>query len=201
MAKILRVHELAKELGMTNQETLDLCGKLGVPVKNQSSTMIEQQADRVRARAERDGLKRDVQPEEPKPVKKAAKKAAPKKTADDGSEEQPVKKAAKKAVVHNNIINFKNQYETILGERGITLSGGQKQRVSIARALVKDPNILIFDDCLSAVDTKTEEEILHNLGRIMEGKTSIIIAHRISTIKNAPKGEGVMRCDSLNSHI
>ena len=83
---------------MTNQETLDLCGKLGVPVKNQSSTMIEQQADRVRARAERDGLKRDVQPEEPKPVKKAAKKAAPKKTADDGSEEQPVKKAAKKAV-------------------------------------------------------------------------------------------------------
>jgi len=79
LAKILRVHELAKELGMTNQETLDLCGKLGVPVKNQSSTMIEQQADRVRARAERDGLKRDVQPEEPKPVKKAAKKAAPKK--------------------------------------------------------------------------------------------------------------------------
>ena len=98
MAKILRVHELAKELGMTNQETLDLCGNLGVPVKNQSSTMIEQQADRVRARAERDGLKRDVQPEEPKPVKKAAKKAAPKKAADDGSEEKPVKKAAKKAV-------------------------------------------------------------------------------------------------------
>ena len=67
MAKILRVHELAKELGMTNQETLDLCGKLGVGVKTQSSTIIDQQADRVRARAERDGLKRDVQPEEPKP--------------------------------------------------------------------------------------------------------------------------------------
>ncbi|MGA0080868.1 MAG: translation initiation factor IF-2 [Ilumatobacteraceae bacterium] len=97
MAKILRVHELAKELGMTNQETLDLCGKLGVGVKTQSSTIIDQQADRVRARAERDGLKRDVQPEEPKPVKKAAKKAAPKKVAEDGSEEKPVKKAAKKA--------------------------------------------------------------------------------------------------------
>ena len=83
---------------MTNQETLDLCGKLGVGVKTQSSTIIEQQADRVRARAERDGLKRDVQPEEPKPVKKAAKKAAPKKVAEDGSEEKPVKKAAKKAV-------------------------------------------------------------------------------------------------------
>ena len=75
---------------MTNQEMLDLCGKLGVGVKTQSSTIIEQQADRVRARAERDGLKRDVQPEEPKPVKKAAKKAAPKKVAEEGSEEKPV---------------------------------------------------------------------------------------------------------------
>jgi ATP-binding cassette subfamily B protein len=73
----------------------------------------------------------------------------------------------------------------MLGERGITLSGGQKQRVSIARALIKEPKILIFDDCLSAVDTKTEEEILSNLGKIMKDKTSIIIAHRISTIKNA----------------
>ncbi|MFM8815302.1 MAG: translation initiation factor IF-2, partial [Actinomycetes bacterium] len=90
--------ELAKELGMTNQETLDLCGKLGVGVKTQSSTIIEQQADRVRARAERDGLKRDVQPEEPKPVKKAAKKAASKATSEDGGEAKPVKKAAKKAV-------------------------------------------------------------------------------------------------------
>ena len=96
MAKILRVHELAKELGMSNQETLDLCGKLGIGVKTQSSTIIEQQADRVRAKAEREGLVREQQPEEPKPVKKAAKKAAPKK-ADDG-EEKPVKKAAKKAV-------------------------------------------------------------------------------------------------------
>lgn len=96
MAKILRVHELAKELGMSNQETLDLCGKLGIGVKTQSSTIIEQQADRVRAKAEREGFVREQQPEEPKPVKKAAKKAAPKK-ADDG-EEKPVKKAAKKAV-------------------------------------------------------------------------------------------------------
>ena len=110
MAKILRVHELAKELGMTNQETLDLCGKLGVGVKTQSSTIIEQQADRVRARAERDGLKRDVQPEEPKPVKKAAKKAAPKKVAEDGSEEKPVKKAAKKAVAKKAVAAAKKMY-------------------------------------------------------------------------------------------
>lgn len=96
-----------------------------------------------------------------------------------------VEQAAKDAAVYNNIIGFEKGFETHIGERGITLSGGQKQRVSIARALIKDPKILIFDDCLSAVDTKTEEEILHNLGKIMKGKTSIIIAHRISTIKNA----------------
>ena len=80
--KLLRIHELAKELGMTNQETLDLCAKLSIGVKGLSSTIIEQQADRVRARAERDGLIREQQPEEAKPVKKAAKKAA--KKADDG---------------------------------------------------------------------------------------------------------------------
>lgn len=96
-----------------------------------------------------------------------------------------VEQAAKDAAVYQNIVDFDEGFETHIGERGITLSGGQKQRVSIARALVKDPQILIFDDCLSAVDTKTEEEILHNLNRIMDGKTSIIIAHRISTIKNA----------------
>jgi ATP-binding cassette subfamily B protein len=96
-----------------------------------------------------------------------------------------VEEAAKNAAVYNNIIDFELKFETMLGERGITLSGGQKQRVSIARALIKEPNILIFDDCLSAVDTKTEEEILNNLGKIMKGKTSILIAHRISTIKNA----------------
>ena len=75
----------------------------------------------------------------------------------------------------------------MIGERGITLSGGQKQRLSIARALIKEPQILIFDDCLSAIDTRTEEEILNNLGRLMNNKTSILIAHRVSTIKNADK--------------
>lgn len=96
-----------------------------------------------------------------------------------------VEQAAKDAAVYENIIGFEDGFETSIGERGLTLSGGQKQRVSIARALVKDPSVLIFDDCLSAVDTKTEEEILTNLGRIMKGKTTIFIAHRISTIKNA----------------
>ncbi|CAH0268051.1 putative multidrug resistance ABC transporter ATP-binding/permease protein YheI [Pedobacter sp. Bi27] len=101
--------------------------------------------------------------------------------------DEEVHTAAKNASVYTNIIDFEEKFETMLGERGITLSGGQKQRVSIARALIKSPKILIFDDCLSAVDTKTEEEILQNLGKIMDGKTSILIAHRISTIKNADK--------------
>ncbi len=98
-----------------------------------------------------------------------------------------VEQAARDAAVYNNIIELEKGFETLIGERGITLSGGQKQRVSIARAIVKNPQVLIFDDCLSAVDTRTEEEILNNLGRNMAGKTSIIIAHRISTIKNADK--------------
>ena len=89
--------------------------------------------------------------------------------------------------MHDNIINFNNQYETILGERGITLSGGQKQRVSIARAIIKDPKILLFDDCLSAVDTETEEQILNNLLQISKHKTTIIVSHRISSAKNADK--------------
>lgn len=103
----------------------------------------------------------------------------------DTLEMDKVEQAAKDAAVYDNIMNFDNGFQTSIGERGLTLSGGQKQRVSIARALVKDPQILIFDDCLSAVDTKTEEEILHNLSRIMRNKTTIFIAHRISTIKNA----------------
>ena len=98
-----------------------------------------------------------------------------------------IEQAAKNAAVYNNIVELEKGFETLIGERGITLSGGQKQRVSIARAIVKEPQIIIFDDCLSAVDTRTEEEILNNLGNIMIGKTSIIIAHRISTIKNADK--------------
>jgi ATP-binding cassette, subfamily B, multidrug efflux pump len=98
---------------------------------------------------------------------------------------QEVESAAKTAAVYDNIIEFENGFNTVIGERGITLSGGQKQRISIARAIINNPEILIFDDCLSAVDTKTEEEILSNLEEIMNNKTSIIISHRISSIKNA----------------
>lgn len=93
--------------------------------------------------------------------------------------------AAEKAVVHDNIMHFAEGYQTILGERGITLSGGQKQRVSIARALIKDPAILMFDDCLSAVDTETEEKILQNLTDLSKNKTTIIVSHRVSSAKNA----------------
>ena len=99
--------------------------------------------------------------------------------------DEAIVNVAKEAMVHDNIIAFKNQYETILGERGITLSGGQKQRVSIARALLKSPKILLLDDCLSAVDTETEEQILNNLSRITKDKTTIIVSHRVSSIKNA----------------
>lgn len=93
--------------------------------------------------------------------------------------------AAKKAVIYDNIIEFPKEFETMIGERGITLSGGQKQRVSIARAIIKKPRVLIFDDCLSAVDTNTERKILDNLKEIMEGRTTVIISHRISSIKQA----------------
>jgi len=96
-----------------------------------------------------------------------------------------IEKMAKEACIHDNIIGFKEGYNTIVGERGVTLSGGQKQRISIARALIKNPEILIFDDCLSAVDTETEEQILNNLSRFLHNKTAIIVSHRISSIKNA----------------
>ena len=95
--------------------------------------------------------------------------------------------AAKNADVHKNIKGFNKGYDTVLGERGITLSGGQKQRISIARAIIKAPQILLFDDCLSAVDTETEEKILNNLKTITKGKTTIIVSHRISAAKNADK--------------
>ncbi|MBP4143166.1 ABC transporter ATP-binding protein [Flavobacterium sp. P4023] len=104
----------------------------------------------------------------------------------DATDEE-VKAAAKSAVVHDNIMGFNKQYETVLGERGITLSGGQKQRVSIARAIIKNPPILLFDDCLSAVDTQTEETILNNLNDICKDKTTIIVSHRVSSAKNADK--------------
>jgi len=105
----------------------------------------------------------------------------------ENAPQEEVIEAAKFAAVHKNITGFKEGYNTVLGERGITLSGGQKQRVSIARAIIKDPNILLLDDCLSAVDTETEEEILSNIERITKNKTTIIVSHRISSAKNADK--------------
>jgi len=100
------------------------------------------------------------------------------------TDEDAVLQAAKDAQVYSNIIEFPNGFETRVGERGITLSGGQKQRISIARAIIKQPSILIFDDCLSAVDTETEERILQNLKRIMDNRTTIIISHRVSSVKH-----------------
>ncbi len=102
----------------------------------------------------------------------------------DASETE-IKEAAKQAAIHDNIMLFNEQYNTILGERGVTLSGGQKQRVSIARAIIKDPKILLFDDCLSAVDTDTEALILEGIEKASKGKTSIIVSHRISSAKHA----------------
>ena len=98
-----------------------------------------------------------------------------------------IKEASKKAAVHQNIISFKDSYDTLLGERGVTLSGGQIQRISIARALIKNSKILLLDDCLSAVDTDTEEEILKNLKNISTKKTTVIVSHRISSLKHADK--------------
>ena len=93
--------------------------------------------------------------------------------------------AAKTASVHKNISGFKQGYETLLGERGVTLSGGQKQRISIARALIKNPTLLLLDDCLSAVDTETEEKIISNFNKLAQQKTCFIVSHRISSVKNA----------------
>lgn len=103
---------------------------------------------------------------------------------EDATDEEVIA-AAKKAVVHKNIVKFKNQYDTVLGERGITLSGGQKQRVSIARAMIKNAPVLLLDDCLSAVDTETEEAILNNLMEFCTDKTTIIVSHRVSSAKNS----------------
>ena len=105
----------------------------------------------------------------------------------DGMSNEQIMNAAKMADVYENIMEFPDQFETILGERGVTLSGGQKQRVSIARALAKNPTMLILDDCLSAVDTHTEHKILNNLKKIMVGKTSLIISHRVSSAKLAKR--------------
>jgi ATP-binding cassette subfamily B protein len=99
--------------------------------------------------------------------------------------EEEIIEASINGSIHNNIKKFKEGYKTLLGERGLTLSGGQIQRVSIARALIKDPKILLFDDCLSAVDTDTEEKILKNLKSFCQNKTTIIVSHRISSVKDA----------------
>ncbi|CCG52760.1 Probable ABC-type multidrug transport system, ATPase and permease components [Flavobacterium indicum GPTSA100-9 = DSM 17447] len=99
--------------------------------------------------------------------------------------DEEIIEVAKIASVHENIANFTNKYETMLGERGITLSGGQKQRISIARAILKQAPILLLDDCLSAVDTETEEKILSNFKNIFKNKTTIIVTHRASSAKNA----------------
>ena len=104
----------------------------------------------------------------------------------DATQEE-IETAAKQANVHHNITDFAEGYETLLGERGVTLSGGQIQRVSIARALIKNPEILLLDDCLSAVDTDTEEKILANLGAVRKDKTTLIISHRLSSVLNADK--------------
>lgn len=105
----------------------------------------------------------------------------------DHATEEEVRLAAKQAGLSDNIAHFPDQYDTILGERGITLSGGQKQRVSIARALIRNPQLLILDDCLSAVDTQTEDEILGHLKTVMRNKTSLIISHRLSSVKLADR--------------
>ena len=107
--------------------------------------------------------------------------------ATDGGNHGDVEYAAKMADVHDNIVDFPLQYNSVLGERGVTVSGGQKQRISIARALMKNAPILILDDSVSAVDVKTEKAILENLASMRGGKTTILIAHRISTIENMDK--------------
>ncbi len=107
------------------------------------------------------------------------------KIGKENASDEEVENAAKSAYIFNNIEKFNHKFDTLVGERGVTLSGGQKQRISIARALITDPEILIFDDCLSAVDTETEEIILKNLEKATKGKTTIIISHRASSVKNA----------------
>lgn len=105
----------------------------------------------------------------------------------DNPDEDEIKESARLADVYENVMEFKEQFNTILGERGVTVSGGQKQRISIARALAKNPEILILDDSVSAVDTKTEDAIINNLHKVRKGKTTIFIAHRISTVKKMDK--------------
>jgi len=103
----------------------------------------------------------------------------------EGSTGMTIAAAAEIAGLADDVADFPNGYEQLVGERGITLSGGQKQRTAIARAVMRDPRILVLDDALSAVDTYTEEKILHNLREVRSGRTTLIVSHRISTIKDA----------------
>ena len=102
-------------------------------------------------------------------------------------EQEQIERAARLSDVHDNISGFTDGYSTVLGERGVTVSGGQKQRISIARALMKEASILILDDSVSAVDTKTEKVIIENLRKNRQGRTTILIAHRISTVEKMDK--------------
>lgn len=104
---------------------------------------------------------------------------------ENGVSEEEIIQSSKHAQLYDNIMDFPNKFDTIIGERGVTLSGGQKQRLSIARALIKKPSVLIMDDSLSAVDTETEEKILRNIDKVTKDITTIIISHRVSTIKHA----------------
>jgi len=103
------------------------------------------------------------------------------------AEERQIQRAAELAGIAGDIEEFPQQYETLVGERGITLSGGQKQRAAIARALIRDPKILILDDALSSVDTITEEKILGHLAGVMRGRTTLLISHRVSTVRAADR--------------
>jgi len=105
----------------------------------------------------------------------------------EGANDQQIKTAADAANIAADIESFPEKYQTLVGERGITLSGGQKQRTAIARALIRNPRILILDDALSSVDTQTEDKILNHLREVMQGRTTIFISHRVSTVRNADK--------------
>ena len=107
--------------------------------------------------------------------------------SNENTELSEVKEAAKFSSVDDNIEGFKDKYDTLIGEKGVSLSGGQKQRISISRAIIKDPKILILDDSVSAVDVKTEETILSNIKNIRKGKTTLIIASRVSTVQHLDK--------------
>jgi ATP-binding cassette, subfamily B, multidrug efflux pump len=103
----------------------------------------------------------------------------------ENTDEAQIRSAAEAANIAGDIEGFPEKYRTMVGERGITLSGGQKQRTAIARALIRNPRILILDDALSSVDTQTEDKILNHLRKVMQGRTTIFISHRVSTVRNA----------------